>query len=163
MDPMAVFFLEWQQRLVRFFQARGLSEDDAQAFTDEAMLRFLKGGYPPSRPILWRISRNLLVDHWRARESEQKIIERVVIEWGDKDDPPPNELEHLEMAEILKNALQRLSLEQRTVIKMKWMEGIGLGQISRVLGISEEAVEGRDKRGRAALKKDPCIRRLTIT
>ena len=160
---MKDFFLEWQQRLVRFFQARGLSENDAQAFTDEALLRFLEGGYPRSHPILWKIARNILVDHWRARKSEQKMIERVVSEWDHTYDPPPNELEHLEIAEVLMNALQRLPLEQRTVIRMKQMERIGLGQISKTLGISEEAAKGRYRRGLATLKNDPCIRRLNIT
>ena len=160
MDPLENLFLVMQRPLIHFFRVHGLPEDDAEACTNEVFLRFLKGGYSPSPPILWRIARNILVDRWRAQKAEKKRTEEMATERDNESDPPSDKLEHLEVIEILRKALQRLPPEQRIVIKMKTMEEIDLGQISKVLGISEEAAKGRYRRGLANLEKDLRVRRL---
>jgi RNA polymerase sigma-70 factor (ECF subfamily) len=56
-----------------------------------------------------------------------------------------------ESAEIVKEALARLPAEAREVIFLRFYDGLSYDQISAVLGISEQAINGRLRRAKRKL------------
>jgi len=62
--------------------------------------------------------------------------------------------ERHESGEVVKGALNRLSAEAKEVIFLRFYDGLSYEQISTVLGISEQAINGRLRRAKRQLAKD---------
>jgi len=77
----------------------------------------------------------------RAREEEWP-------EPADEAGPEPDEA-----GEAVKRALQRLSPEAREVIYLRFYDGLSYERISAVLGISEQAINGRLRRAKRQLAR----------
>jgi RNA polymerase sigma-70 factor (ECF subfamily) len=61
------------------------------------------------------------------------------------------ESDRLAVAEVVKKALGRLSSEAREVVFLRFYDGLSYDQISEVLGISEQAINGRLRRAKRKL------------
>lgn len=66
---------------------------------------------------------------------------------------PERQLQHLELSDILQNALLELSEEQREVVIMKEFEGLKFREIAEALNISENTVKSRMYYGLEGLKR----------
>ena len=62
-----------------------------------------------------------------------------------------NESNHNDSYEIVKNALSKLSDSSREVVFLRYYDGLSYEQISKVLGISEQAINGRLRRAKKKL------------
>ncbi len=61
------------------------------------------------------------------------------------------ESDRLAVTEVVKRALGRLSSEAREVVFLRFYDGLSYDQISEVLGISEQAINGRLRRAKREL------------
>ena len=61
------------------------------------------------------------------------------------------ESDRLAVTEVVKKALGRLSSEAREVVFLRFYDGLSYDQISEVLGISEQAINGRLRRAKRKL------------
>lgn len=61
------------------------------------------------------------------------------------------ESNHNESSEIVKNALGKLSASSREVIYLRYYDGLSYDKISEVLGISEQAINGKLRRAKKKL------------
>lgn len=68
-------------------------------------------------------------------------------------DNPERQLQHLELSDILQEALLELNEEQRAVVIMKEYEGLKFREIAGVLNVSENTVKSRMYYGLNGLKK----------
>jgi RNA polymerase sigma-70 factor (ECF subfamily) len=124
---------------------RHLAEDAAQqAFAKAAV--HLSRLRKPEQFGRWvaAICRNEARDLIRMRRGLQ----------GDDESPEPMAREGLEpdeAGEAVKVALYRLSAEAREVIYLRFYDGLSYEQISAVLGISEQAINGRLRRAKRQL------------
>jgi RNA polymerase sigma-70 factor (ECF subfamily) len=125
---------------------RHLAEDAAQqAFAKAAVnLRKLQQA---DRFGLWlaTICRNEAKDLARARRQPPMENELLVIE-----SQPDSE----ESYKIVRDALDRLPAEAKEVIYLRFYDGMSYDRISSVLGISEQAINGRLRRAKKVLAKD---------
>jgi RNA polymerase sigma-70 factor (ECF subfamily) len=90
-----------------------------------------------TRAWLYRIARNLLIDHWRAKKDVPLTNEDIVL----------SEAEHVSetldkqmMAKRLHQALDKLPAEVRLVVHLRFIEGLSVKQAARVTGLSESNI-----------------------
>jgi len=124
---------------------RHLAEDAAQqAFAKAAV--HLPRLRKPEQFGRWvaAICRNEARDLARTRRGFQADEELPMP--ADEAGPEPNEA-----GEAVKMALSRLSSEAREVIFLRFYDGLSYEQISAVLGISEQAINGRLRRAKRQL------------
>lgn len=123
------------------------SGTDARDVAQDAFLRFAASGTYANRgtplPYLLTIARNLCIDAARARTHD--ALPR------DADVPDP----HDDLADVeLECVLATLDDQAREAIELRFDQGLGIGEIARVLGISRFSVNRLMKRALATLKRE---------
>jgi RNA polymerase sigma-70 factor (ECF subfamily) len=139
-------------------------ESDAQDLTQDVFLRVYRAlsGFRSTEGSfatwLTRLTRNLLIDHYRRTRNERvtdsideqlpRIAEGFVVS------PRPDRvLAGREASEILQGALGKLSPELRETIILRDLQEMEYREIAQVLGIPEGTVKSRLNRGRAELAR----------
>ena len=87
------------------------------------------------RAWLYRIARNRLIDHWRSRPAIALGDTELVDEYD-----MSAELDRALVAECLHRALERLPLDMRLVINLRFIEGLPSRRVARLTGLSESNV-----------------------
>jgi RNA polymerase sigma-70 factor (ECF subfamily) len=153
------------------YRFTGKSEE-AQDLTQEVFMRVFKtlksfrAGEGSFGVWLNRLTRNLLIDHYRRSRQDRatesieeqlpKIEESTTIT-GRTD----SLLAGREAGELLQSALQRLSPELRETVILRDVEELEYREIAQVLNVPEGTVKSRLNRGRAELAR--ILRRLKVT
>lgn len=120
------------------------------------------------RSWLYRIATNY------CHEETRRLKRNGINFWVDNDDPgvaskevqgyyynPEKQFKKNELSELLLEALNTLSIEQREVVIMKEYEGLKFKEIADVLGLSENTVKSRLYYGLTSLKKTLISRNIT--
>jgi RNA polymerase sigma-70 factor (ECF subfamily) len=139
-------------------------EGEAQDLTQEVFLRVFKtlksfrsneGSFS-----VWlnRLTRNLLIDHYRRSKLERSTdsIEdqlRVLEETEQTSARADSMLAGREASEMLQAGLQKLSPELRETIILRDIEELEYREIAQVLNVPEGTVKSRLNRGRAELAR----------
>ena len=142
-------------RLRRY--ARVLARDPAAAddLVQECLTRAL------GKLHLWQEGSNLrawlftILHNQHVNFVRRSIRTGPTVEFGENQfllSQPANQEKHLELRD-LKRALNRLPLEQRSVILLVGMEGMSYGDVSVALGVPVGTVRSRLSRGRDALRQ----------
>jgi RNA polymerase sigma-70 factor (ECF subfamily) len=109
---------------------------------------------PESVPILawfYTIAHNTVIDFYRVRRPTDALDE---VESISSRDPQPDESCEMRLeSEALRCALQRLTAEQREVIVMRLIDGMGTQEIAARLGKRPGAVRAAQMRGLQALAR----------
>lgn len=140
------------------------SEAEAEDLTQEVFLRVFRSlksfraGEGSFQVWLHRLTRNLLIDHYRRnrlqRASEPLEAQLSVLE---ETSGPVSRTDSVlagrEAAEQLASALQKLSPELRETVILRDLEGLEYREIAAVLRIPEGTVKSRLNRGRAELAR----------
>ena len=137
---------------------RGLAEDAAQeallaAYRDIARLK------QPERFAGWLTAtcRNIAIEMARARAREKHAgtedCSSVLSPSRDEDDA----------VGIVREIILRLEPDMRDIIYLRYYSQMGYGPIARMLGISEEAVNGRLRRARDKIREQLQRRASTET
>jgi RNA polymerase sigma-70 factor (ECF subfamily) len=133
----------------------------AQDLTQEVFLRVFRTlkSFRSSEGSLgtWlaRLTRNLLIDHYRRSRQERvtdSIEERLpVMEQAGGGSRPDQALAGREASEVLQRALLKLSPDLREAVILRDLEEMEYREIAQVLEIPEGTVKSRINRGRAEL------------
>jgi len=140
------------------------SDAEAQDLTQEVFLRVFRSlksfraGEGSFVVWLYRVTRNLLIDHYRRtrleRASESLEDQLAVLE---ERSGPASRTEGMlagrEASELLQGALARLSPELRETVILRDLEGMEYREIAQVLRVPEGTVKSRLNRGRAELAR----------
>ncbi|HEY5442536.1 MAG TPA: RNA polymerase sigma factor [Candidatus Saccharimonadales bacterium] len=137
-DDFGAAYKTYAQPIYRFFYWRtrdtALSEDLTSGVFEKAWRsrRSFKSG--SVRAWLYRIARNLLIDHWRAKqdlllENDDSIISEA--------EAAGERLDRQLMAERLHRALDRLSAEMRSVVELRFVEGLSAKRAADIIGTTE--------------------------
>ena len=146
--------------------------DEAQDLTQEVFLRVFKtlksfrAGEGSFGVWLNRLTRNLLIDHYRRSRHDRQtdsIEEQLaqIEETGAVTSRTDSLLAGREAGEMLQAALQRLSPELRETVILRDVEEMEYREIAQVLNVPEGTVKSRLNRGRAELAR--VLRRLKVT
>jgi RNA polymerase sigma-70 factor (ECF subfamily) len=140
------------------------SAADAQDITQEVFLRVFRTleSFRSSEGTftvwLGRLTRNLLIDHYRRSKTERitdSIEEKlgVLEESASVDGRADAMLSARESSEVLQAALQKLSPELRETVVLRDLEGLEYREIAAILNVPEGTVKSRLNRGRTELAK----------
>ena len=105
---------------------------------------------------LARVTRNLLIDHYR-RTRQERITDPIEEQLptldlkGAATDQPDQALAGREASEVLQSALQKLSPELREAVILRDLQEMEYREIAQVLDIPEGTVKSRINRGRTEL------------
>lgn len=140
------------------------SDQEAQDLTQDVFLRVFRtlgsfrAGEGSFAVWLTRLTRNLLVDHYRrtkhervtdALEDKLAVLEEKTAQHSRTD----GLLAGREAGELLQAALQRLSPELRETVILRDLQEMEYREIARVLNVPEGTVKSRLNRGRAELAR----------
>lgn len=140
------------------------SDSEAQDLSQEVFLRVFKNlksfrsGEGSFVVWLTRLSRNLLIDHYRRTkldratdsiEDQLPMLEEKTATMARTD----GLLAGREASEILQAALQRLSPDLRETVILRDLEELEYREIAEVLNVPEGTVKSRLNRGRAELAR----------
>ncbi|HET8547850.1 MAG TPA: sigma-70 family RNA polymerase sigma factor [Bryobacteraceae bacterium] len=138
-------------------------ESEAQDLTQEVFLRVFrslksfKSGEGSFTVWLNRLTRNLLIDHYRRtrleRATESIEDQLPVLEEKVAMSRTEGILAGREASEVLQAALQKLSPDLRETVILRDIEELEYREIAQVLGVPEGTVKSRLNRGRAELAR----------
>jgi RNA polymerase sigma-70 factor (ECF subfamily) len=140
------------------------SDSEAQDLTQEVFLRVFRtlktfrateGSF-----VTWlaRLTRNLLIDHYR-RTRQERVTDSiedqlpVLEEHLDAGSRPDRVLAGREASEVLQAALQKLSPDLRETVILRDLQDMEYREIAMILKIPEGTVKSRLNRGRAELAR----------
>ncbi|HXA50019.1 MAG TPA: sigma-70 family RNA polymerase sigma factor [Candidatus Acidoferrum sp.] len=141
------------------------SGSEAQDLTQEVFLRVFRtirsfrsteGSFTT---WLSRVTRNLLIDHYRRTRQERvtdSIEDQLPVleeEGAAASVRPDHQLAGREASEILQLTLQKLSPDLREAVILRDLQELEYREIADVLGIPEGTVKSRINRGRAELAR----------
>lgn len=147
-------------------------DNEAQDLTQDVFLRVFKtlgsfrAGEGSFAVWLTRLTRNLLVDHYRrtkrdratdSLEDKLAILEEKTAQSARTD----GMLAGREASELIHAALQKLSPELREAVILRDLQDMEYREIAKVLDVPEGTVKSRLNRGRAELAK--VLRRHNVT
>ncbi|GAB4366290.1 MAG: hypothetical protein OHK0021_09790 [Bryobacter sp.] len=139
-------------------------DEEAQDLTQDVFLRIFKtlgsfrAGEGSFTVWLTRLTRNLLIDHYRRTKGQRMtdsiddqlpVLEETSLAGGRTD----GLLAGREASELLQGALQKLSPELREAVILRDLEEMEYKEIAATLGVPEGTVKSRLNRGRAELAK----------
>jgi len=140
------------------------SDPEAQDLTQDVFLRVFKNlkSFRSGEGlfVVWltRLTRNLLIDHYRRTrleratesiEDQGKVLEETTAMLARTD----GMLAGREASEILQAALQKLSPDLRETVILRDLEELEYREIAQVLNVPEGTVKSRLNRGRAELAR----------
>ncbi|HJT87126.1 MAG TPA: sigma-70 family RNA polymerase sigma factor [Bryobacteraceae bacterium] len=150
------------------------SSSEAQDLTQEVFLRVFRtlrsfrSAEGSFGTWLARLTRNLLIDHYRRTRQERvtdSIEEQLpVLEQEGAGTParPDQALAGREASEILQGALQKLSPDLREAVILRDLQELEYREIADVLGVPEGTVKSRINRGRTELGRLLRKRKLAV-
>lgn len=139
-------------------------DNEAQDLTQDVFLRVFKtlGSFRAGEGsfVVWltRLTRNLLVDHYRRTkrdratdplEDKLAVLEEKTAQSARAD----GMLAGREAGELIQGALQKLSPELREAVILRDLQEMEYREIARVLNVPEGTVKSRLNRGRAELAR----------
>ncbi|MEZ5333003.1 MAG: sigma-70 family RNA polymerase sigma factor [Thermoanaerobaculia bacterium] len=146
--------------IVRLVRDRGLAEDLAQ----EAFLKAFRAlsGFQRERKFsswLFKIAHNTAIDHLRRRELDTVPLETPEREGPDLLDSlagpelqsPETGMRRSDLAAALEASVQRLRPEYRTVMELRFREGLSYEEIAEITGLPMGTVKTHIHRARKAM------------
>ncbi len=140
----------WQKPMLVFAFRYLDQEIDAWDAVQETWFSVIKGLNKLQNPSLFvswlfRILTNKCIDRIRKKQAEERLLRNANIK-----------LESSEISnesESLTQAIQRLSDEHKTLIMLRFVQGLQIGQIATMLNIAEGTVKSRLHRVLARLRE----------
>jgi RNA polymerase sigma factor (sigma-70 family) len=148
-------------------------DSEAQDLTQEVFLRVFRSlksyrsGEGAFATWLARLSRNLLIDHYRRTRQDRSTdsLEAqlpMIEERAATSARPEGMLAGREASEALQSALQRLSPDLREAVILRDLQEMEYREIAEVLKVPEGTVKSRLNRGRAELARVLRQQRLVL-
>ena len=141
---------EQYDKIYRYCYFKMYDDQIAQEITQETFLRFYKQelnlGSDKELPYLYRVAKNLCIDHFRKRtvESLEEITEEVI------DDPTEDLISNL----TLRMTISKLPSDERELIFLRYVNEISIATICKITGLSRFAVYRRLSKSLKWLKEE---------
>jgi RNA polymerase sigma-70 factor (ECF subfamily) len=155
-DVIAGLYDRYHRGIYRYLYYRVGDQQAAEDLTSEVflrMLRFISGFHPPAtlfQAWLFQIARNLAIDHHRKMGVRNHLSLNESLASGNSS--LVGSIDHSLTSDTLRQALERLTTDQRDVILMRFVAGMPLAQVAKALHKSEDAIKGLQRRGLITLR-----------
>ena len=153
-DKLASLYENYYDKVAHYIFSRIGDKTEAEDLASEVFLKALKSikTYDerglPMQAWLFKIAHNLVVDHLR-KVSKYKTVPIDTVEIQDEDDPQKTAETNIEMERVTM-AMQRLTNEQKEIIRLRFFGGLSSQEVSDIFNKSDGAVREMQ---RAALEK----------
>ena len=128
----------------------GLAEDlTAESFLAAVRAVRQPGAAEPSIPWLIGVARHKLADHWRWVEREQRGLRLLDAESAPVDDPWETVVDRIRAREVL----DRLGAHHRAALTLRYLDGMSVPEVARLLDRTLHATEALLVRARAAFRR----------
>jgi RNA polymerase sigma-70 factor (ECF subfamily) len=148
-----------QAAIFRYLWFRVGERETAEDLTGDVFVRMLEAlpRYRPTatpfRAWLYRIARNLAIDHGRrASHAPPAALEEASI-GADPADDPERQVDQRLSLDALRAALAGLEPVEREVVTLRFLAGLSLRETAAVVNRTEAAVKAHQHRGLAALNQ----------
>jgi RNA polymerase sigma-70 factor (ECF subfamily) len=146
----------WQQLtddLRRYVRQRVGSAEAADDIVQDTLAKLAAAlrDAPPAGPLpawVFRVARNAIVDHYRARSSGEPQVDEPAI-----DDPGSRQLEREGLLASFRAFVHALPPEQREAVLLTEYEGVSQTDLAKRLGVPLSTVKSRVQRGRKRLEQ----------
>jgi RNA polymerase sigma-70 factor (ECF subfamily) len=140
----------WQKPMLVFAFRYLDQEIDAWDAVQETWFSVIKGLNKLQNPSLFvswlfRILTNKCIDRIRKKQAEERLLRNSDVKLESS--------ENSNKSESLSQAIQRLSDEHKTLIVLRFGQGLQIGQIAAMLNIAEGTVKSRLHRALARLRE----------
>ncbi|HWO98175.1 MAG TPA: RNA polymerase sigma factor SigX [Bacillus sp. (in: firmicutes)] len=153
---------KYHQDLFQFLLYMVRNRELAEDLVQEVYIRVIKyydrfEGKSHEKTWLFSIARNTAIDHFRKQKSwKQRILD--VFDWNNTpliDNMPLPEEVTMQREEIqhMYQCLEKCTVDQRTVIILRYIQSLSITETARVLGWTESKVKTTQHRAIQALKK----------
>lgn len=159
MDAIGALYDQHQASVFRYVWSSVSDRQLAEDLTGEVFTRMLaalphyRSGARPFRAWLFRIARNLVIDHYRksGKDRASSLEEVAEIPQGEKHEPA-SAYERGLIVERLHTALSELDTLQREVLVLRFLNGLTIKETAQVLDKTEAAIKALQHRGLASLR-----------
>ena len=146
--------------LLAYFVTRGVDFHKTQDLVQETFTVFWERRHRvaegKAEAFLFGIARNFLRTHWRTDGHSTQTI-RITDEHGEEIPDPGNAADMLlhekERAEVVRNAMNLLSPQQRRVLQLTYFEGFSCAEAARKMGVHRQTAHKWMKRAAHQLRK----------
>lgn len=145
--------MRWYPKILRYMHYR-VAPDLAEDLTADVFVRVFRnlrsqrGSFPA---WLFRIAENVVIDHRRsAAVRKQKVMQEPIEQY---EDVQPSVDETVAARVDLEAAMDQLSDDQRRLITLKFLEGLGNDDVAQVMNRSVGAVRILQFRALQALRR----------
>lgn len=156
-DELSVVYDDYHPLVYKYIYRRVGNIEVARDLTAEVFSRLLEAvhkGTGPSvsiRAWLFRVAHNIVIDHYRRRNSNQHLpIEEQVS--GNNPDPEERAETNRQIDEI-REALSLLTPDQQQVLALKFLEGLSNSEVAEIIGKTVGAVKALQHRALSSLQK----------
>jgi RNA polymerase sigma-70 factor (ECF subfamily) len=156
-EAFAAIFDRFHEPVYRYLVSRIHRPTDAEDLTQlvfvkalEALPRYQSRGVPFGG-WLFRLARNVLIDHVRTRRETSDL--EVVVGHPDRDRGPDEWAMARQDIEAVGAALAALTDEQRETIELRFFAGLSAKEIATAMGKQEGTIRGLQFRAIAALRR----------
>ncbi len=140
----------------RFFRNKVIEgSDDLVQQTFAALLesRDRFRGEASFRTYLFAIANNILRVHFRTRKRDQERLEWAEVSAEDLAPGPSTMFRAQREQQLLLDALRRIPLDYQVVLELYYWEELPASSIAEIIGIVENTVRSRIRKGRQLLEK----------
>jgi RNA polymerase sigma-70 factor, ECF subfamily len=153
-DPVVAIYPTALPRVYGYLLPRCGNASLAEDLTAETFLAAVtatRQGSLPEVNVGWlvAVARNKLVDHWRRLEREQRSLVAAEADVQESDDPWDEWFD----TESAYAALAHLSVPQRAVLTLRYLDGLPVAEVAEHIGRSLHATETLLARSRGALRR----------
>ena len=128
--------------------------EDLTSETFLAAVDAVRRGTVPDLTVAWLIgvARHKLVDHWRRREVEQRVLKVVDPHPGDDGAAAEDRWDAELDALVAHRTLAELAPQHRSALTLRYLDGLPVREVASCLGRTEGATEVLLVRARAAFR-----------
>ncbi len=154
-ESISWLFNRFQPSIFRYLYYKTGHRETAEDLTSDVfvrMLRFLPAYQTQSASFqswLFRIAHNLAVDYFRKSGFSTELTDDM----PNSDLLPEAAVEQSLSHEELRQALSKLGGEQTDVIILRFVLGLPIAQVAQVIGKSEDAIKGLQRRSLLNLRE----------
>jgi RNA polymerase sigma-70 factor (ECF subfamily) len=121
----------------------------AEDLTSETFLAAVRADGEVSIGWMIGVARHKLVDHWRRRARDERLVARITDQPVAAEDPWDVRLDGLRVADVL----ARLGGHHRAALTLRYVDGLPVPEVASVLGRTVHATEALLVRARAAFRR----------
>lgn len=156
MEPghLELVWKNYGSRLRSFIRGKVSDPEEAEDILQELFIRIHAGlccleEWPAMEKWIYRVTRNLIIDHYRSRRKSEELEEDLAAEYGS---PELDEDPKARIAFSLKETVGELPEPYREALILTEYEGLSQAELARRAGISLSGAKSRVQRARGKLK-----------